>query len=123
MNWRKVTKTLLIVGTLLVIAYDIIPASNGLLGDTISEVVLGWSQRCAFLPLGLGVLVGHLFWPRTGGPVAFAQRHPVLPFGIGIALGLFFKEWSVEWLHHPILAVIAGIVPGHFFWAQDKTPA
>jgi hypothetical protein len=52
------------IGTaLLLIAYDIFVAVNGVSGDTISEVFLFLSAHPA-LPFAWGVLAGHLCWPQ-----------------------------------------------------------
>lgn len=48
------------------IIYDIIMASNGVPGDTLSEFV--WSiqdhRLTFFLGTALGVVLGHLFWQK-----------------------------------------------------------
>jgi hypothetical protein len=44
-------------------AWDIFSAYRGYESSTISEVVQDWSTRWPVLPLLIGVLLGHLFWP------------------------------------------------------------
>jgi hypothetical protein len=55
-----------IVGLIVaVLVYDMWVATNGTPGDTISEVVLGASVRYPALPLLVGFVLGHLFWPQA----------------------------------------------------------
>jgi hypothetical protein len=64
MNWRAITRVLLPILALLVIAYDVVAYLRGGVQATISRVVLGWSAAAPLLPFGVGVLCGHLFWPQ-----------------------------------------------------------
>lgn len=64
------TWTLFFIAAVLVaiIVYDTFVATNGIFGDTISEVTLEWAMKrpISVLALGvaIGVLLGHLFWPQ-----------------------------------------------------------
>lgn len=67
MSWRdsrKITIGILVVITVLLIAWDIVVAANARSGDTISEVTLGFAMRHPVLPFAIGVICGHLFWPQ-----------------------------------------------------------
>lgn len=37
-------------------------------GSTVSAVIMMWSTRFPVIPLLVGILIGHLFWPSVGGP-------------------------------------------------------
>lgn len=63
---RKVTVSLLIGIGLLLIAWDVWVWLEPTEGDTISEVVHDWGTRSWFLLIGIGVLLGHFFWPQRG---------------------------------------------------------
>jgi len=50
------------------VVWDVVAATNNVVGDTISETTLGFMQRypvagCG-VGLALGVILGHLFWPQ-----------------------------------------------------------
>jgi hypothetical protein len=66
MNWRKVTKILLVTVAVVLIVYDFFPFFAKERGDTISEVILYYALRCFSLPYTFGVLAGHFFLPRDG---------------------------------------------------------
>ena len=65
MNWRRATKIAIPVVTVAVILYDILAISRGGVDATISRVLLGWAQRWPVIPLGVGVLMGHLWWSQS----------------------------------------------------------
>lgn len=66
-NFKTRTKTswVLIVLVAVVIAWDVYAAyfSQGV-GDTFSEVILGFARRHPVLPFSVGVICGHLFYPQ-----------------------------------------------------------
>lgn len=65
MNWLK-AKWAWVGAIAGLIIYDVIMASNGIPGDTLSEFV--WTitdhRLTFFLGFALGVVVGHLFWQK-----------------------------------------------------------
>jgi hypothetical protein len=70
-----------------VLVYDMWMATNGTAGDTISEVVLGASVRYPALPLLVGFVLGHLFWPQSvpnspaAVPAAAKRKYPAAATG------------------------------------------
>ncbi len=65
MSWRFATKIVTVVGFAVVVLYDVIACVSGGVRATISRVVLDWVQNTSWgplIPLGVGVLAGHLFW-------------------------------------------------------------
>ena len=60
---RKITISILVAVTALLIGWDIWAYVEPTRGDTISEVFLYFSQH-PVLPFAFGVLAGHLCWPQ-----------------------------------------------------------
>lgn len=60
---RKITVWILLAIGVILIAWDVYVWLEPTEGDTISEVVHGWGTRSWFLLVGIGVLLGHFFWP------------------------------------------------------------
>jgi hypothetical protein len=44
--------------------WDVFQASRGAPEDSVSQTVFYWSIQYPVLPLILGILLGHLFWPQ-----------------------------------------------------------
>jgi len=59
------TLTAFLIGLALVVAgiVDIVAVYYG--NPTVSTVIQSWSRAFPILPLIVGILLGHLFWPRT----------------------------------------------------------
>lgn len=64
MKTRKVTISILLTITALLIGWDIYVALTPESGDTISEVVLGYAKQYTVVPFAFGVLCGHFFWAQ-----------------------------------------------------------
>jgi len=60
---RKITIFVLLGIVAVITIWDIIAYSNGIEGDTITEVIAQGGTPIAFI---LGFLGGHLVWPRKG---------------------------------------------------------
>ena len=58
-----VAALLLVLATLIVL-FDLWVAWRGQGGATVSAVLSGWAKEVPLLPFAIGVLIGHLFWPR-----------------------------------------------------------
>jgi hypothetical protein len=61
---KKVTISILITVAVLLIGWDIYVAISPPSGDTISEVILGFSRKHPVVGFAFGVLMGHLLWPQ-----------------------------------------------------------
>lgn len=63
---KRITVAILLLTLVLLVAWDIIAATNEVQGDTISEILLEAGLRHPFVMfvagLGFGVVLGHLFW-------------------------------------------------------------
>lgn len=54
---------------LVVGVWDIWVQATGQPAATVSNVLGTWSQQYPMLPLAMGVLIGHLLWPRSIQPL------------------------------------------------------
>jgi hypothetical protein len=64
-NWGKVTKAFTVGGVLVIAVYDLAALAVGGADATISQAVgIEGSFDSPFIPFGLGVVMGHLFWPQ-----------------------------------------------------------
>jgi hypothetical protein len=61
--FEKATKIIIIAIIIIVVGYDIAVAILGNEGETISEILYGYSLRFPVIPFSFGFLMGHLFWP------------------------------------------------------------
>lgn len=117
MNYQAISAALIIIVTLGLSAYDLVPALNETPGDTISAVLRQWSREWYVLAYLWGVLGGHFF---AGDP------NPLLGAGLGLTIWTVWILLIVNlgtrsadlpsWVY--ILLMIVGILAGHFFWSQ-----
>ena len=63
---RKITATMLVVFSLILLGWDIDVANNDVRDDTISELLRDLSHRYWLLPFTLMGVMGHLFWNKPG---------------------------------------------------------
>jgi len=68
MNWRKLTKLVILLVVAGAIVYDLIAWQAGTVDATISRVTLAWAHRWPVVPFSVGVLCGHLFWSQPQLP-------------------------------------------------------
>jgi hypothetical protein len=122
MTWtRRVTAVLIVVTVAALIAWDVFVFVEPTEGDTISEVVLAWAWKSAFVPFALGVLGGHFTWPRPASS-AFRKWSAVglLVFGLAL-LSADVLGWTPDVM--PVIYFVPGIVAGHVFWPQQQMEA
>jgi hypothetical protein len=62
---RTLLSIALIVAALLVGVWDVIAVSRGQPRDTVSDTLYAWSARFPILPLAVGIIIGHVFWPMV----------------------------------------------------------
>lgn len=122
MEWRKVTKVLLVTVSAILILYDFIPFTDQARGDTISEVVMYYALRLFTLPIAFGTLCGHFFWPWEG----HYPKPKVLLSALAVVLILdvvahvFSLPFLQEAQTYPIVWFFPAVPFGHFFWPQQR---
>lgn len=97
-----------------IVAYDVAMVVNGVPGDTISELSLGWSYRWSILPVAWGVVVGHLFIPSAAVTYKRARLGALALVGCALfALNVYDALTIV-----PPLALVLGVLLGRLLWPQ-----
>jgi len=130
-NTRKTTIVILLVAIVGLIGWDVFVATNDVQGDTISEIMLSWATKVALLPLAMGTLMGHLFWPNKGG-----KYHIDVIVLVVILVGVrdvcawvwnapqdVLVQWVLHALWFPLIPLLAGIPLGHYAWPQTPDDA
>lgn len=122
MNEVAITKYSLIVGFIVYCCWDVyvalfnkIPNSK----DTISGISYSSGRKFTAIPLMVGAILGHLWWPMSYAvPQPWMLLLGILVLGSWSYLAYKFRErlWKFKWI--PIVWLIVGIPHGHFFWPQ-----
>ena len=89
---RKITITLMLLATVILIVWDVAVDLNGIPGDTISEIMLQTAGYFPLLPIAWGVITGHFF--------SLLPRPLVNRTGSIIILGLHLLVFVVWHLCH-----------------------
>jgi hypothetical protein len=111
-NWRKLTTAGVGVLLLIVIVYDVLAAVFGGYPATISKVYLDGAWERPVLAVALGVVHGHLQWPRD--PATPRWRIVAgAALVLAAAAGLLLLEAPVT-----IVCGLVGNVLGHLTWTQ-----
>ena len=123
MDWRKITKILLVTVAVVLIVYDFFPFFAKERGDTISEVILYYAMRCFSIPYTFGLLCGHFFFPRDG---VYPKPAVLLPLGaLVIGVDVLSYVLNISYLHmlqtYPAGALIVGLPIGVLFWPQQRS--
>lgn len=63
MNWKKITQLVIVLSIGLLFLYDYLALSAEGFDATISNQLYTMSQKVPIVAFGLGILMGHLFWP------------------------------------------------------------
>lgn len=95
MSAKAITGWLMFGVTVVLIAWDVVATLNKESGDTISEELLKVGHDHLMIPLMLGIIAGHVFWPQAE---AYRQFNP-------------FTPW---------MALAIGLMIGHLFWTQYR---
>ena len=53
--------------------WDVYVTAKGQQGETVSVVIHQWSLTYPVLPLLLGLVLGHVFWPNVGVTIVTAR--------------------------------------------------
>ena len=62
MNPRTITIALLIVTVIVWVLWDVYAALNNAPNDTITHILRVYTRQHPVIPLGIGIVLGHLFW-------------------------------------------------------------
>lgn len=88
-DYSEVTAVLVYVLTVALIAWDIYVINNGKPGSSISSVMYKQGCRHPLIVLGLGIILGHLYWPNPASfptPPASEAKLPESPSQVEQAL-------------------------------------
>jgi hypothetical protein len=111
------------------ISYDIYLASNNVRGDTISEIVAHYAKRSIFIPLALGILIGHFLWPSSwvvSGWITLSVLGVLGGTALGLDLYELFKGGIYDFTlrtfllirQYPIIIFTASVFIGRLIWCQ-----
>jgi hypothetical protein len=110
---RVITTLLLCASAVGLIGWDVVVALNTVPGDTISELMQEVGYRVRAIPLALGVVMGHLFFPGKHERPAPAW----LTLGIlGVAVGSFDLAFPLKF--SPAYPFAVGLPVGWALWPQ-----
>lgn len=119
MDSRKITAGGLIVTSIILTIYDIWAVVNEVSDDTISRVVLKAAAEHHTIPLAVGAIMGHLFWPSKKKLIPFLYDNRLLLLAIvGITsaiVDVFFYFGALGMT----IAFPLGYLIGHVFWSQN----
>lgn len=110
---RQVTKWLMVIAAVVLLAWDVVVATTPPKGDTMSEILMGWAWRCSTLPFLWGVATGHLFW--TVDILVYKWERIAALWGLGFVV--FGVDWYVTNVP-PLWPLLAGLVAGRLLWPQ-----
>lgn len=115
-RWTHLSKWVLCVVLTLVIGWDVVLATNGVRGDTISEITRDYAYRWHLIPMALGVLLGHLLWNIRGPVTHRALRMAGL---VGLGVGVFLWDLAAITDIAPMLLVPVAVPLGRLLWPQS----
>jgi len=64
MSSNVVLSLIFLLAIATVYLFDVAAVVRGVPQETVSRVMLVWSERFPILPLCVGIVIGHLFWPN-----------------------------------------------------------
>ncbi|NRA04378.1 MAG: hypothetical protein HRU00_17455 [Myxococcales bacterium] len=62
------TALILLALAVALLIWDIALATDHIPANTISAAIHAWGSRSWFVLIGIGVLIGHFFWPMSSPP-------------------------------------------------------
>lgn len=114
---HTITEIGLYVFIAVLVIYDIFPAANKVMGDTISEISRFRSLRWLFLPIACGILMGHLFGPLEWRSPPWMNL-VLIPYGM-LWIYLGWKDLAPTESYWIISLLFALHLPvGAVFWSQ-----
>lgn len=106
------------ISILVIIIVDIFLATDGIKGNTISEIIRNWSLHFSVVSYSVGVLCTHWFGLNARGPL-FGQPSSAVFLGwsalvITIA-GFILSRFDIS--IHPMIPLFLGMIAGYFLWS------
>jgi hypothetical protein len=121
MGYQTVTVVLIVAVSIGLSAYDVLPATNAVDGDTISEVIRRWGREWVVLPYIWGGLGGH-FWagyPHQTWTAGEELRITLWSMWMVFVLNLGIRQYVRDWPWWAfLLAMMVGAVVFSFTWSQ-----
>lgn len=122
MSWTKTaTIVVIIVTTVLVVAWDIYVAVEPTPRDTISKVLLDATRQHPSMAIMIGILLGHLMWPmQIYAELAYWKIS--LPIASVVWLVFLVLDLTIRLPVSeatPMEYFVAGFYMGHFLWPQQ----
>lgn len=65
MNWKAITKLVIVLSIIVLFLYDWLTIEYGGYDTSISHTLYTMAQEFPVVAFGFGFLMGHLFWPQS----------------------------------------------------------
>jgi hypothetical protein len=117
MNYRAVTRALVLCAVALIGLYDVLPFWSPVDGDTVSEVVRDAGMQSPAVPWGVGFLVGHFFWPGE------RELSHAAAIGFGVGAGVVLHLFAPVFASLPAASIVVcavGAFCGHLVWPLER---
>ena len=116
MNYSRISEALIVITTVVIVGYDLLPALNDVNDDTISERIRLLTERWWCLPAMWSVLAGH-WWGPFHAPVVTHGGWMLAALGVlalfACALGPWRMTSPISWT----LLCHWGFWAGALMWA------
>ena len=118
--WRRATVVFLIAVAIALAVWDIVAFLNGGVDSTVSRTLAAWGERVAIVPLSMGILAGHFFWPwRTDLKGVTIPVMAVLGAVVATA-DVIIPGWFSIFPGMGGVIFIGSVPLGHFLWPQPR---
>lgn len=114
------TIVIMVVCALGFIGWDVYVVNNEIKGDSISAILYEASLRISLIPYLVGILLGHLFWPKK--ELSLIKNNATTGLMVCLYVGLIpmifdiinLLVWKQDII--PLAGLMLGLLVGHFFW-------
>jgi len=113
---RKITGAILLVTLGVWLVWDVFVASNGLEGDTISEITRDLSHYLYVIPYALCGIMGHFFWNKPTLEEGRPNRFKLWLVSCAVVFGIGFLIPPAHYMNTAF--AIAGFCMGALLWPQ-----
>ena len=127
-KWRIITTVITLTLLAILIGWDFVVGTNPFRGDTVSEITIWAAMRSLTLPIGLGIVSGHLMWPSSKGRnplwivmvVLLPLAAIVLTTDLLTWFGVMHWRWLMWLRAWPIVSFAAAVPIGRLAWPQKR---